>query len=60
MFVTHNLDEAPRLADRIAITNDGYPNPNSSPSIKTAKDEIINSLDPAMVLKGLFGLSRNK
>jgi hypothetical protein len=36
------------------------PNPNSSPSIKTAKDEIIDSLDPAMVLKGLFGPSRNK
>ena len=36
------------------------PNPNSSPSIKTARDEIINSLDPAMVLKGLFGPSRNK
>jgi ABC-type sugar transport system ATPase subunit len=60
MFVTHNLDEAPRLADRIAITKDGYLNPNSSPSIKTTKVEIINFLDPAMVLKSLFGLSRNK
>jgi len=37
-----------------------YPNPNISPSIKTAKDEIIASYDPAMVLKGLFGSSRNK
>jgi len=36
------------------------PNPNSSPSIKTAKDEIIASHDPATVLKGLFGSSRNK
>jgi len=36
------------------------PNPNSSPSIKTARDEIINSLDPAMGLKELFGSSRNK
>lgn len=25
MFVTHNLDEAPRLADRIAIMKDGFP-----------------------------------
>lgn len=24
VFVTHNLDEAPRLADRIALMNDGY------------------------------------
>ena len=24
MFVTHNLDEAPRLADRIAIMKDGF------------------------------------
>jgi hypothetical protein len=38
----------------------GSPNPNSSPSIKRAKDEIINSLDPAIVLKGLLGPSRNK
>jgi hypothetical protein len=36
------------------------PNPNSSPLIKTAKDEIINSVDLAMVLKSLFGSSRNK
>jgi len=36
------------------------PNPNSSPSIKTAKDEIIDSLDPAMVLKVLFRSSINK
>jgi len=25
MFVTHNLDEAPRLADRIAIMKDRFP-----------------------------------
>jgi glycine betaine/proline transport system ATP-binding protein len=25
MFVTHNLDEAPRLVDRIAIMKDGFP-----------------------------------
>jgi hypothetical protein len=37
----------------------GTSNPNSSPSIKTAKGEIINSLDLAMVLKSLFGSSRN-
>jgi len=37
-----------------------HPNPNSSLSIKTAKDEIIDSHDPAMVLKGIFGSSRNK
>jgi len=24
MLVTHNLDEAPRLADRIAIMKDGF------------------------------------
>jgi ABC-type nitrate/sulfonate/bicarbonate transport system ATPase subunit len=60
MVVTHNLDEAPRLADRITIMKDRFPNPNSSPSIKTAKDEMFNSLDPAMVLKKLFGSSRNK
>jgi hypothetical protein len=38
----------------------GTSNPNSSPSIKTAKDEIINSVDLEMVLKSLFGSSRNK
>ena len=54
LFVAHNLGEAPRLADRITIMKDRFP------SIKTAKDEIINSLDPAMVLKSLFGPSRNK
>jgi len=37
-----------------------YPNPNNSPSLKTAKDEIIDTHDPAIVLKGLFGSSRNK
>tara|TARA_B110000116_G_scaffold242745_1_gene232167 strand:- start:1380 stop:1499 length:120 start_codon:yes stop_codon:yes gene_type:complete len=36
------------------------PNPTSSPSIKTAGDEMFNSLDPAMGLKELFGSSRNK
>jgi len=25
MFVTHNLSEVPRLADRIAIMKDGFP-----------------------------------
>jgi len=24
VFVTHNLDETPRLADRIALMKDGY------------------------------------
>ncbi|SVA96262.1 uncharacterized protein METZ01_LOCUS149116 [marine metagenome] len=38
----------------------GTSNPNTTPSIKTAKDEIINSLDLEMVLKSLFGSSRNK
>ena len=60
MFVTHNLDEAPRLADRIAILKDGLPQSKYLPIDKTTKDEIIASHDPAMVLKGLFGSSRNK
>jgi len=36
------------------------PDPNSSPSIKTARDEISNSLDPVMGLKELFGSSKHK
>ena len=60
VFVTHNLDETPRLADRIALMKDGYLQSKYHPSIKTAKDEIINSLGLAMFLKSLFSSSRNK
>jgi hypothetical protein len=38
----------------------GTSNPNTTPSIKPAKDEIINSLELAMFLKSLFSSSRNK
>ena len=60
MFVTHNLDEVPRLADLIAIMKYGLHQSKNPPLIKTAKDEIIDSHGPAMVLKGSVGSSRNK
>jgi|ETNmetMinimDraft_25_1059894.scaffolds.fasta_scaffold06708_3 ABC-type proline/glycine betaine transport system ATPase subunit len=40
-FVTHSLDETPRLADRIAIVQDGFPIPNSPHQLKQLKMKLL-------------------